>query len=179
MSSAFVLIAGSVARCAPPRTPMTMGRRRRFGKPSSQPSPEQRAKLEEIARGFGVQVERAEDVLDDEAKAGIKERRTFYSAAEKAVGVGTLEVFERTLIGSIVAMLAAFLSVGLAIGVTAFFKASGSDAPSALSSFVDAAEPSFTPIFVVFLVLSSTLGIYKQSQLNSGATAYDARRGGD
>lgn len=161
---------------------MVMGRRRSFRNVSSGPSPptpERRKQLEDVARGFGVGAPRPEDALDENARAsagrGLSER-TFYSVMESAVGESTLENFERTLIGLIGTLLAAFLSLGLAISSAAFFKASGSDIPVSLNTFLDTAEPLFTPIFVVFLVLSSTFGLYKQSQLSSGVTGYGAKR---
>eukprot|EP00171_Calliarthron_tuberculosum_P012199 IDg12199t1 len=164
------------------RAPMTMGRRRTFRKPSSGPSPptpERRAQLEEVAKGFGVEAPRLEDQLDENARAssgrGVSER-TLYMSMESAVGRTALETFERALIALIGTLLAAFLSLGLAISSAAFFKATGSDIPGGLNSFIDSGEPLFTPIFVVFLVLSSTLGLYKQSQLNSGGTGYEGKR---
>lgn len=164
---------------------MRSGRRKSDGDKDRRPSnaisrlpPEKRAKLDEIAQQYGVQVPRKGSDLDRQYTSTSREKDpgpepTLYRMLASSVGVSTLDKLETAVYILLGFLLFAFLGTGLAIASEAFFAASKADIPSALDSIAVTGAQLFTPMLIIFLVLSSMLGLYKQSQLNSGAAQYD------
>lgn len=145
-------------------------------------SKEQKESLKQISERYGVKPLRAGDNLDrkftseksreDDAKQQEKEQ-AFYRGLVDIFGQPTLDKIETAVYFILGALLLGFIGSGLAIASEAFFKASQKEIPPALDSFAVAVEQYFTPLLVVFLILSSILGVYKQAQLNAGAAQYD------
>ncbi len=163
------------------RGQVNMARRRNVQKrkgPSPTP-PERKAELAKIAREFGVLPAQPGQDLDKKysepnSETAAKES-TLYLALAGLIGVDTLATLEVGTYFVLGGLLTALITLGLAISSAAFYKAVEKPVPDVLDSFLNNAEPLFTPTVVLFLILSSILGIYKQSQLNSGVTGYDDR----
>lgn len=90
-----------------------------------------------------------------------------------------LDAAESVVYVALAGLLFAFIASGIAISSEAFLKASGRDVSEEFDAVVKLIERGFTPLTIVFLALSSLLGIYKQSQLSSGATSYENLKDGD
>ena len=149
--------------------------------PSPTP-PEKRARLQEIAQKYGVKPHRAGESLDKKYNTKAAEDNEsggggIYLALVNLLGTSTLDTLEVGLIAVLAGLLGAFLLLGIGISSEAFFKATGGTMPPSFAAALDHAEPLFTPVLFVFLALSSLFGLYKQSQLKSGATGYVERRG--
>lgn len=155
--------------------------RRKRGSSRNQPEPrgpsrKNRAELDEIAKKFGVEAPKPGRQMDikynPESSTGEAQQKTLYLMLVDMLGVNTLQVLEKLLGITLATLMAAFLSLGTGIAVEAFFKATGRAFPEKMDDLLSSAEPAFTPIFILFLALSSIFGLYKQSQLNSGITGY-------
>lgn len=148
-------------------------------------SNEKRGELEKVAAEFGIKPPRPGEELDRQFTSSSNsekdepEFKTVYQFLAEIVGVKTLDTIEFVTYVVLGGMLFAFLATGLAFASEAFFKASQSEVPSSLDNFVTAAEKWFTPLLLSFIALSSVLGLYKQSQLNSGTTQYDESKQSD
>lgn len=139
---------------------------------------DKRQEIEKVAAEFGIKPARPGEDLDKRFTSTSPTKndappKTLYQVLADAVGVDVLDRLESVMYVALGALLLAFLSTGLAIASEAFFKASQASIPPALDAFAVSAEKWFTPLLFVFIALSSILGIYKQSQLNSGAAQYD------
>lgn len=164
---------------------MRSGKRKSGGDKGRRPSnaisrlpPEERAKIDDIANQYGVEVPRAGSGLDRQYTSSSKGKDTapevtLYQMLANTFGVSTLDNLETATYVLLGLLLFAFLGTGLAIASEAFFAASKVDIPPTLDSVAVVGARFFTPLLVVFIVLSSMLGLYKQSQLNSGAAQYD------
>lgn len=166
------------------RCHVTMARRKSFrtggGQKTSGPSatpPEKKAEIEQIAKVFGILPTQPGQDLDQqyntEDAADSASGASLYTALASAVGTDTLDTIEVGTIWTLGGLLAAFIALGLGISSAAYYTAASKPIPAGLDSFLNSVEPLFTPLLVAFLVLSSIFGLYKQSQLNSGATGYD------
>lgn len=173
---------GPVMRAKKPR----QGNGKSKPKPSSL-SPEQKAGLRDVARNFGVDPPKPGADLDRRftskarpppasSPSSTPPSQSLYQMLAGAVGTRTLDAVEGATYYVLAAILVSFLSIGVAIAAQASYKASGGEAPPALTAFSDAAVQGFTPLLGLLVALSSLLGIYKQSQLNSGAAQYDETR---
>lgn len=187
-SSQLLAFCAPLLPCHPGRSAkpvqITMRKpRRKSSRPKGPQGPErlskeQQAKIEGIASTYGVRPPRPGDSQDRQYTASKPASEapppSLYQRLAAAVGVETLDSAERVVYVALGLLLAAFLGAGLAISAEAFLKASGREVPEGVDAFVTAVEGGFTPIVLVFLALSSLLGVYKQSQLSSGATSYEA-----
>lgn len=152
----------------------------RKGKPSKKKPPpsrltrEQKARFVEIASEYGVEAPKPGSQLDRKYNQDTKEEptRTLYQSLAASIGVSTLEALEKGLYVTLGSLLLFIIGGGLAISSEAFFKASGKPVPEGFDVFATWIGGTFTPVLLLFLVLSSILGLYKQSQLSSGASSY-------
>lgn len=131
--------------------------------------------MEEIAAQYGVRKAKPGQALDEKLSATIKREAAtqgLYASLVSAVGQGNLDRVEKVVFYLLGGIFTAFLSCGLAISSLAFFKATGKAVPAGYDDFVTSVEAYFTPALVLFFALSSAYGLYKQAQLNSGATGY-------
>lgn len=140
--------------------------------------PEERAKFDEVAKQYGIEVPRAGSGLDRRYTSSSKDKDaepevTLYRMLANTLGVSTLDKLETATYAVLGFLLFAFLGTGLAIASEAFFAASKRDIPPALDSIAVIGVHWFTPLLFTFIIISSMLGLYKQSQLNSGAAQYD------
>lgn len=157
--------------------------KKKFGKPSgSSFSKEQKEQLKKVAAGFGMNVPRPGQQLDSQftegrSKESEKKRKDeenqLYYGVVNLIGQSTLNNIENATYFMLATLLTGFLGTGLAISSEAFYKASQKQVPQMLDTVVLNTEQWFTPLLVVFLVLSSLLGLYKQAQLTAGAAQYD------
>ncbi|PXF48535.1 hypothetical protein BWQ96_01704 [Gracilariopsis chorda] len=142
-------------------------------------SKEEKARIDKIAERYGVQPPKPGDQLDRKyTKVKPEEPKTMYQSLAGAVGVETLNLVEQGLYVALGGLLTFLITCGLLISSEAFYKATGKDIPESLDAFTSMVQGYFTPALVIFLVLSSVLGIYKQSQLESGASSYSSLRNG-
>lgn len=140
-------------------------------------SNEEKARIDQIAERYGVQLPKPGDQLDRKyTKAQPEEPKTLYQSLASAVGVEALNFVEQGVYITLGALLTFLITCGLSISSEAFFKATGKDIPESLESLASIIQGFFTPALVIFLLLSSALGIYKQSQLESGASSYSSLR---
>lgn len=143
-------------------------------------SEDKEARLRQLASRRGVQPPTPGDQLDRKYNITIptptSSPQTLYQFLVTVFGTPTLDMFERGLYVVLGAMLLAFVAGGLAISSEAFFKASGKPVPQQLDDVLGQVQAVFTPVGLVFLALSSVLGVFKRSQLNSGVTAYSELR---
>mmetsp|Transcript_2652 Transcript_2652/g.4237 ORF Transcript_2652/g.4237 Transcript_2652/m.4237 type:complete len:120 (-) Transcript_2652:122-481(-) len=80
---------------------------------------------------------------------------------------------ERLLLAAIAVLLLAFVTIGIAITFEAFAVSSNQPLPEDTRHIiVDIMEPAFTPILLVGLACSITLGGLKALQLSSGDVQY-------
>jgi hypothetical protein len=144
-------------------------------------SDEQKAALEKTAAGFGIYKARPGEASDrkfgdKKASAGKQAQPrspSAYAALVRLVGVRNLEFVEKAMFVTLAAVLAAFITGGLAISSLAFFKATASTPPEQLELFAtNAVQSFFTPSLIFFFSLSTVYGLYKQAQMNAGATSY-------
>jgi hypothetical protein len=143
-------------------------------------SDESSAAIEKTAAGFGLYKARAGQALDDKynsGKSSTKEPLPFtppgYKDLVAFAGLRNLEAAEKVVFVLLVAVFSGFLSIGLAISSLAFFKATAAEPPAGFENFVsDTLQGFFTPSLLAFFGLSTVYGLYKQAQLNSGATSY-------
>lgn len=137
--------------------------------------PEKKARLEQIAKDFGVVPPKPGSQLDDKyARSSAEEGEppNLYESLVSLLGVSTLESMEKALYVVLGGLLTSVIGGGLVISSEAFFKASGRAIPEGLDVFASSTEKLLSPALVAFLVLSSVLGIFKQSQLSSGVATY-------
>lgn len=143
-------------------------------------SEEKEARLREIASRRGVKPPTPGDRLDRKYNVTVptptSSPQTLYQFLVTVFGTPKLEVFERGLYILLGGVLLVFIVGGLAISSEAFLKASGKPVPDQLDDVLSSVQVVFTPIGLAFLALSSVLGVYKRSQLNSGVTAYSELR---
>ena len=107
-----------------------------------------------------------------ESKQDQQQKKTLYTILAGMLGVQRLQRIETALGYMLTLLIVAFLGLGVGVGIEAFFKATGKEFPENVDRWISSAEPFFTPLLVTFLALSSVYGLYKQSQLSSGVTAY-------
>lgn len=175
----MAFVAAALPTRARPAAAATVTMRRKGAQkrpgPSRTPA-EKRARMEEIARGYGVAKPRVAEGMDAKynkpAKSDDAPSPTVYQTLARVFGVEALDKAERIVLVALGVFLVAFLAGGIAISSEAFFKATGKDISDSLDATLANVEQVFTPALVVFLSLSSLFGLYKQSQLTSGATAY-------
>lgn len=140
--------------------------------------PEEQAKFDQVAEKYGIKVPKEGSDLDRQYTSPSKESdepkgKTFYILLAEIFGTSTLDTVESATYVVLGCLLIAFIGTGLAIASEAFFMASKAQIPPVLDSIALAGEKYFTPMLFLFLILSSILGLYKQSQLNSGVAQYD------
>lgn len=149
-------------------------------------SKEQNDRLKKVAEKFGVNAPKAGDRLDrqftsaesrEEDAKQLEQEQALYKGIVKLFGQSTLDKLETATYFVLSALLIGFLGSGLAIGVEAFFKSTQKEIPQTLENVVLTVEQAFTPLLIVFLIVSSILGLYKQAQLNAGAAQYDESKG--
>ncbi|CDF38853.1 unnamed protein product [Chondrus crispus] len=154
--------------------------KRKPGPKKSQLSKESEERIEGLASKYGIRAPRPGDDLDrkfNSTSSSDPENQPPPSAYQRlagAFGVEALNAAERVLVVALGTMLIAFLASGLAISSEAFFKASGKEIPDNVEAVLLSLEQAFTPTLLIFLALSSVFGLYKQSQLSSGASSYSA-----
>lgn len=156
---------------------MRKSRPRKGPKGPDRISPAQKQRIKQIATKYGVRVPQPGDLLDAKFNAPSSANDaplspSFYQFLASKLGIPALDSAERALYVLLAVLLLTFLGSGLVISAQAFFKATGNGLSEQLDPAVATVEALFTPVGLVFLLLSSLLGLYKQSQLNSGATAY-------
>lgn len=138
---------------------------------------EKRDKFKQLASEYGLDAPRPGEDLDRQYTS--KDRpektpsKTLYQMLAANFGVSTLDTIEGAVYVLLGTLLLAFISTGLLIASEAFFKASQQEIPPTLDAIAITAEHWFTPVLFLFIGLSSVFGIYKQSQLNSGAAQYE------
>lgn len=151
---------------------------------NSGPSPTPIDKVEAVDRILqkaGIKKPRSIDNIDKEYTSGKgnwneKALPTVYKTLDSILGRRVLEGLEKGMLGTMCILISVFLGVGVAVSYQAFLKASNKPVPEALDHFLtNNFEQTFTPSLLVFLGLSVVYGLYKQSQLRSGATNYDER----
>lgn len=137
-------------------------------------------RIEKLAGKYGIRAPKPGDEHDQKYSAPSSSSSddlsppTAYQRLAGAVGIETLNAAERVVVVTLGILLVIFLASGLGISSEAFFKASGKEVPDNLDALLVRLEQVFTPAGIVFLALSSVFGLYKQSQLSSGATSYSA-----
>lgn len=135
-------------------------------------------RIEQLAGKYGIRPPKPGDQLDQKFNSPSSDDDqpppTAYQRLAGAVGIETLDAAERVVVIALGVLLTVFLVIGLGISSEAFFKASGKEVPENIDAFLLSLEQAFTPTVIVFLALSSVFGLYKQSQLSSGATSYSA-----
>jgi len=164
-------LTASVRTCAA----ISMRSPKKRSGPSRTPR-DKRAQIQKIAKEYGIEPPKVGQDLDEKYSAGSaqssSESSTVYQKLAGAFSVEALEVAEKVVYVVLSIMLVLFIGSGLGISSEAFFKASGKEVPENIDMFLTNLEQLFTPTIVIFLALSSMLGLFKQSQLSSGATTY-------
>lgn len=154
--------------------------KRKPGPKGAQLPKESEDRIESLASKYGIRPPQPGDQLDQKfntpsSTANDKQPSpSAYQRLAATFGVETLDAAERVLVIALGVMLVAFLVSGIAISSEAFFKASGKEVPENFDALLVTLEQAFTPTVLIFLALSSVFGLYKQSQLSSGATSYSA-----
>lgn len=132
--------------------------------------------MREIAKEYGIAPPEVGQSMDEQYNSPATKNNTqpitVYQRLAATFGVDTLERAEQTVYVVLFILLILFLAGGLAISSEAFFKASGKDVPDNIDDLLLNVESLFTPTIIMFLTLSSLFGLFKQSQLSSGATSY-------
>lgn len=133
------------------------------------PSPEIADKLKETAKAFGLdtsgQVRREEKEESAET--------TFYKMTMKNIGQDAINVIEGFLVVTGLGTLSFILTLGTAVAFLAYYKATGEPVPEQLDAFCAAGEPAFSPMMGVFLMCTTTYGLWKFAEFD----AKEAERG--
>ena len=143
-------------------------------RPSDQLSPEKRARLRKIASDFGVEVPKPGSRFDEKYNnpAAGKEAPTAYQMLVGALGKETLDALEKIVFVSLASLLLFMVGGGLIFATEAYYTSTGQGIPEQLDKVALSVESLFVPAILAFFALSSMLGLYKQSELTSGVTAY-------
>lgn len=156
-----------------------MGKKKhRPGPKRNRLSKESEQRIESLASKYGIRAPRPGDDLDRKFNTSSSfdtdaaEPLTAYQRLVRIFGVEALDAVEGVVVVALGIILVVFLTSGIAISSEAFFKASGKEIPDYIEATLLNLEKAFTPTVLVFLGLSSMFGLYKQSQLSSGATSY-------
>lgn len=139
--------------------------------------PEKRARLAKIAAEFGVEAPKPGSQFDKKYNTpeANEQDTTLYQTLAGSVGQENLDTAEKAVYYILAGLLSFVIAVGLAFSTEAFYKATGKEIPAQLDAAVAVVEGLFTPALIAFFAFSSVLGLYKQSELTSGATSYSEK----